>query len=260
MLKFLLLESILTKGTKGAKCSVCADFFAHDFAYIVQSYLLKQNPVKIYIRTCRKERKWLDRNDRLNLENCLLFFYLVLGWQVSLNCLIALNLLNDLELTCSLLVGVFWRADWPGLQDSWVLESLPLNNLIPQMISTFLLILVLKITRSMKKIFPIERPISVIFITSRQDAMLWSYRWQCQLLRQNKTVDLKAVNSFTTLGCRTPLSSFPCCLLSQNVIKPCFHAAKLEIIRNHLWSDDQGREAYTSFRGYCDEISRFLIG
>ena len=29
----------------------------------------------------------------------------------------------------------------------------------------------------MKKIFPIERTISDIFITSRQDAMLWSYRW-----------------------------------------------------------------------------------
>lgn len=137
-------------------------------------------------------KKGLDRNDRLNLENCLSFFYLVLGWQVSLNCLIALNLLNDLELTCSLLVGVFWRADWPRLQDSWVLESLPLNNLIPQMISTFLLILILKITRSMKKIFPIERPISVVFITSRQDAMLWSYRWQCQLLRQNKTVPFES--------------------------------------------------------------------
>ena len=30
---------------------------------------------------------------------------------------------------------------------------------------------------NMKKIFPIERTISDIFITSRQDAMLWSYRW-----------------------------------------------------------------------------------
>ena len=66
----------------------------------------------------------------------------------------------------------------------------------------------------MKKIFPGEHLISVLFITScsRQDAML---------------------SSFPTLEFGTPLSSFTRCLLRQNIIKPSFHVKirdNLEII------------------------------
>ena len=144
--------------------------------------------------------------------------------------------------------------------------------------------------------------------------MLWWYRWQCQLLQQNKTVAFESnkfiyntgcttplpsfprcllsqnvikpcfhaakkeileiiygvmiksreantsflgVNSFTTLGCRTPLPSFPRCLLSQNIIRPCFHAAKSGIIRNHLRSDDQGKGSLHILPG-CGALT-FLV-